>query len=94
MKQRKVSGKLAPSPRPPFTESPLPNANILLLKPTFLPSEKVHELAQSVAVARLVILNLQPEGRQVVKSKEAELSCLVSFICRQLSFTSVKGRVQ
>ena len=56
--------------------------------------EKVHELAQSVAVARLVILNLQPEGRQVVKSREAELSCLVSFICRQLSFTSVKGRVQ
>ena len=33
-------------------------------------------MAQSVAVARLVILNLQPEGRQVVKSREAELSGL------------------
>ena len=94
MKQRKVSGKLAPPSPPPFYGKSIAECNILLLKPTFLPSEKVHELAQSVAVARLVILNLQPEGRQVVKSREAELSCLVSFICRQLSFTSVKGRVQ
>ena len=38
-------------------------------------------------MARLDIANLQPEHRQVVKSREAELSGLVSFVRRQFSFT-------
>jgi len=50
-------------------------------------SEDFHELIQRVAVARLDIANLQPEHRQVVKSREAELSGLVSFVRRQFSFT-------
>ena len=57
-------------------------------------SEEVHELVQRVAVARLEIANLQPEHRQVVKSREAELSGLVSFVRRQLSFTAAQQQAK
>ena len=51
-------------------------------------------MVQRVAVARLEIANLQPEGRQVVKSREAELSGLVSFVRRQLSFTAAQQQAK
>ena len=45
-------------------------------------------------MARLEIANLQPEHRQVVKSREAELSGLVSFVRRQLSFTAAQQQAK
>ena len=57
-------------------------------------STDVHSLVQQIAQARVAVEPTQPGQYGQVRSREAQLACVVGYIRRTLSFTAVQQQAR